>query len=478
MKRLLLIILGAGVLATSIIAVAGVGQPSKNVVIIGGSTLQNSYPCVYTGSTNANVNYGPGSGCFTVGSTTGHAEFTAFTFAAMLPSAVTTSSLAAYDTAFLNVASYAIGCNTNNINATAKAALFDFVKNGGKLIIYDGECRTAYYTPNPYAWLNDLSFLTSNPGAMGASGTLNVVEDSALGTAKPDATYGTPTQYRSCTIPVADPDNAFLTTYCINVANLSTGTDAVGDANVMTTENPWWNGNMVATNYLGKTGPVHTYALLGQDGSGNPVYGADQGMVIYNGLDYDYNSNANLIKLWYQELAIPFNPSGLKGSVPLIGIALAPLNVSKFTGKPVTLTATLTDQLANPQAGVQVTFTQTGGVNAAAFVCNPASCQSDANGIVTATYTGTNPGADTIKACFTNGTGTHCTGVATINWIRACDVNLDGVINSADINAIMAARGTVLPAGTVDARDPNGDLLINTIDARYCSLRCTNAGCN
>ena len=57
----------------------------------------------------------------------------------------------------------------------------------------------------------------------------------------------------------------------------------------------------------------------------------------------------------------------------------------------------------------------------------------------------------------------------------ACDVNSDGKIDITDIQAITLARNT--PAAQGDPRDVDGDGQITVLDARQCTLKCTNARC-
>jgi len=56
-----------------------------------------------------------------------------------------------------------------------------------------------------------------------------------------------------------------------------------------------------------------------------------------------------------------------------------------------------------------------------------------------------------------------------------CDVDGNGKVDSTDIKAIMAGIGK--PPGVGDPRDFNSDGVINIVDVRQCTLRCTNAQC-
>lgn len=274
---------------------------SVNVVIIGGAALDLAIPCAGAGpeANNMGATFG---GCLPVTGPAG--ELGDFAFTPMDPPAVSAASLAPFDTAVLNVASSAMACSTGTLTAAQQADIVAFVGAGKKLIIYDSEC-----SPQDYSWL-PFPFTTSNPGALGAPGTLAIVEDNLLSTliADPD-----------CTL-VGDP-------HCIDVAFLGPSTDAVGDMNVMTTFDPNWCLDMSGTNADGVTGPVHAYAKF-------PAL-ADIGLIIYNGLDQDYQGfgigEANLRKIWVQELQHPFNPSNLPCGKPVVGNPLTSVGTAQFT---------------------------------------------------------------------------------------------------------------------------------------------------
>jgi len=58
----------------------------------------------------------------------------------------------------------------------------------------------------------------------------------------------------------------------------------------------------------------------------------------------------------------------------------------------------------------------------------------------------------------------------------ACDINGDKYVDRTDIDAIFAARGQ--PAsGPGDPRDADGDGVITVLDARACTLECSNPSC-
>lgn len=58
---------------------------------------------------------------------------------------------------------------------------------------------------------------------------------------------------------------------------------------------------------------------------------------------------------------------------------------------------------------------------------------------------------------------------------QVCDVDSNGQVDRNDVNAIFAARGTAVAAG--DARDVDNDGSVTVLDARACTLRCSNAQC-
>lgn len=84
-------------------------------------------------------------------------------------------------------------------------------------------------------------------------------------------------------------------------------------------------------------------------------------------------------------------------------ISLAPPTATNDTGTQHTVTATVLDNLS-PSVGLPVVFRVVAGPNlgqasdAGSGECSPISCQTDANGQVSWTYTGSAPGTDRITA--------------------------------------------------------------------------------
>jgi|RhiMetdeSRZDD1v2_1073273.scaffolds.fasta_scaffold66144_3 Big-like domain-containing protein len=372
-------------LATTLSVQANPGHPnpSMNVVIIGGTDLLcgiNSANRVVSG------------GCFPVSTMGPTGNFaTEFTFTALSHTLVNAVTLAPFDTALLNVHSPGLNCNLGLLTPTQKQDLVNFVGQGNKLIIYDSECP-----PQDYSWL-PFPFKTSNPGALGQTGTLTIVEENTLSS------------------------NNSSNSHYINAPMVSTSTDAVGDMNVMTTFDPNWCLDMSGTNAIHVTGPVHTYARYGSFGS--------VGLFIYTGLDLDFlqgttspNSGTpagNLAKIWLQELQQSFNPDLLPCKAPVVGIKLDPATDSNPAGTQHTVTATVTDLFGAPVQGVAVSFNVTAGPNTGTIgVCNPPTCQTDANGQVSFTYQSNGmTGMDTIEACFTDAQGNQHCAKATKTWM-------------------------------------------------------------
>ncbi|MDE2346482.1 MAG: Ig-like domain-containing protein, partial [Gammaproteobacteria bacterium] len=302
------------------------------------------------------------------------------------------------DTILLNVASSGMACNVSTaLSSTEESVLLNFLDSGGKLIIYDSECP-----PQDYSWL-PYPFTTANPGALGASGTLTIVENNVLSS-----------------------DNTADASY-IDANVLASQTDAIGDMNVMTTQDANWCLDMSGTNAISVTGPVQTYARYGS------------GLLIYNGMDVDVmaagttpetaSGYGNLAKVWLQDLQAPFNPtpvSDLPCGATVVGIVLGPATASyDLAVGPTqhTVTATLKDLLNNPQAGIPVTFSVLTGPNAGvAGVCDTGStCASNINGEVNFTYTSNGKiGTDEIQACYMDSSEqTQCSQVVTVEWTRS-----------------------------------------------------------
>jgi hypothetical protein len=248
----------------------------------------------------------------------------------------------------------------------------DFVDNGGKLIIYVSEISSTYYSA-----FSDflIPFSIVNPGQTGSSGgTIVNIDDDTL----------------SSSDSVADTYPSGLGSY-INLSTLTAGTDAVGDASVMTTVDPGWYIDMTAINIRQDGGPVHTYGFYGD------------GLIIFNGLDLDYGSQAyppsnsagrNAIQMiWWRELC----GQDLGEGQSVSGLTLTPATATNPVGTEHTVTALVKDKLNDPVPGVLVSFEILSGPNAGAT----GSATTDANGEATFSWSSSTDGVDTVQASIT-----------------------------------------------------------------------------
>jgi len=168
---------------------------------------------------------------------------------------------------------------------TVVNALNSFASAGGKLIVMDADgCYPNTQIPDYSGFI--FPFATSNPGPQGASGGYSTVVASSL------------------------------------TAGLATGPisgDAVGDANVFTTHSGAWCESVAATNVLGTTGFLQSYASTQPGGRG--------GLVIYDGEDYWFTDGPtnHLAQVFSLMLAQPWNPDSLPCTSPISsGITLTP----------------------------------------------------------------------------------------------------------------------------------------------------------
>lgn len=175
-----------------------------------------------------------------------YSDYPAQTITTVQPANVNAATLANYDTLFL------FACNPAVFSASQRADIVAWIDNGGKLLIWDSE--EPYPSSWDYSWL-PAPFATAVPGAQGASGKLFDMEENQI--SKIDTT----------------------SPFYIDNLTLSTGTDAVGDANIFTSYVPSdWCVDMIADNVLAiPPGPTVVYTK-----------GAGKGIVIYSGLDWDY----------------------------------------------------------------------------------------------------------------------------------------------------------------------------------------------
>ena len=310
-----------------------------------------------------------------------------------------TTALSGFDTVVLYEVCD-IGTHPNTLSA-----LNNFVDNGGKLIIYDADaCYGTFDGINPSGTPDYSGFIfpftTSNPGPQGASGSYTSVEPSAL------------------------------------TAGLAVGPqpfDAVGDANVFTSNTGAWCNSIDGTNVLGTSGFIQAYAST-----------PGGGLVIYNGEDNwftDQPSN-HLAQVFSLSLALPTGATGLPCSIPASGIKLAPTSATASLGTVQTLTATVVDSNGNPTSGVTVTFSVTSGPDKGLTGTGTTA----GNGDATFSYTNkTTAGPDTVVAQFTDPSSVvHSSNTSTITWVAPGNTS---VSTSLSGGAQSGAKITV-PAGT------------------------------
>ena len=132
----------------------------------------------------------------------------------MAKASLSTSALAPYDTLIL----FEVCDIATSLTASQHDAINAFLAAGNKIIIYDADrCAVGEGGDADYSWFT-YPFATSNPGPQGASGILDIVENSTL-------TQGL----------ASDPFS----------------NDELGDANTATTADPHWYAAAKTTNALG-----------------------------------------------------------------------------------------------------------------------------------------------------------------------------------------------------------------------------------
>jgi hypothetical protein len=236
-------------------------------------------------SSNVAIILGEGSGSAgtlqTSGTVTGSPQdsFEQFTFTDLLPEAIEPSVLSQYDTVVLNQVF------TSSLSEAQKQALSSFVTSGGKLIVHDADGTEG----NEYQWLPVPALSGQSCLNCGnTNGEATVVENNALVSSEPSSpSY-------------------------VDVSEFPGNSDAVGDANFLLTTDPRWFQDIRGKNDQNIEGAIDAYAT-------------DGGLIIYNGFDTDFmgtifpSGNDWLAKLWYSELAAPWDPDNLPHSQPIVG---------------------------------------------------------------------------------------------------------------------------------------------------------------
>lgn len=250
-------------------------------------------------------------------------SFGNFNFTSLGNNPITLATLSTYDTVAL------IQVRTKNLSAQDRTALAQFVANGGKLLIHDSDETSA----NDYTWLlpnGGSTVVGSSCNACGStSGSSQVLANSDLISSNPS-------------------DPAF-----VDLNQLGTFTDAIGDSNLLTSLDPRWFAVVRGTDRFNEQGAQVAYTTSGK------------GLIVYNGFDTDqilptdtspwrcvgrpnYQCTSAtghmtvdwLGQMWYSELSQGWGPSagsstGLPKSTPVesIGTPLPPSEAGLPSGK-------------------------------------------------------------------------------------------------------------------------------------------------
>jgi hypothetical protein len=263
-----IIVVSAGIMAFSgpLLRVHAASRSSHNIAYV---TYDDSG---FTGAGIPSANIfadGVVGGPSSTSSTTASVTYNGMTFTPLAKAALSTTTLAPYDTLIL----FEVCDIATSLTTSQHDAINTYLAAGNKILLYDGDrCAAGDGGVANYSWFT-YPFYTSSPGPQGASGVLNVVENSSL------------TQGLS-----SDPFNA----------------DELGDANTATTSDPHWFAAAKTTNTLGNNG----YFL---------AYARNRGLIIYDGADhwFSFGPTKSLTDLFLNELNQQYDPDNLPSSVPI-----------------------------------------------------------------------------------------------------------------------------------------------------------------
>jgi outer membrane protein OmpA-like peptidoglycan-associated protein len=229
------------------------------------------------------------------------------------------AALSGHELAIFNMVCHPL----EQISPEQAATLVAWVAAGHKLLIIDSDSCTPKtdYSFLPYA------FDTSNPGAQGASGDrLIIVENDALGTSDK-----------------SDTDHFFDPKTFING-----GSNQLGDANIVTTQDAHWCGHLFGTNVKHDNGFMQMYAPYGQ------------GIIIYDGFDHDDAGTPGYERVRRLEFAMPVPASMPCTQSASLSFLIQPNQEATFTsGTASTLHAPM-ETLANLGWAGHITITTTG----------------------------------------------------------------------------------------------------------------------
>jgi hypothetical protein len=206
-------------------------------------------------------------------------SFDSFSFVDLTQEEIQSSTLSHYDTVVLNQVF------TKSLSEAQEQTLSNFVTSGGKLIIHDADGTEG----NSYSWLPvPAESGTSCENCGHTDGEAKILENNTIVSNEPSSPY------------------------YIDVNEFPGNSDAVGDANVLFSNDPRWDKDIVATNDQNVEGAVDAYA-------------EDGGLILYDGFDTDdiestfESGHAWLQKIWYDELNEQWDPANLPHSTPLVG---------------------------------------------------------------------------------------------------------------------------------------------------------------
>jgi uncharacterized protein (TIGR03382 family) len=160
---------------------------------------------------------------------------------------------------------------------------------------------------------------------------------------------------------------------------------------------------------------------------------------------------------------------GLAEVAELASLDVTPKNATNPVGTEHCVVGTTLDQNGDPLQGIRVDFEVTGVNSVSGFAFGNAA------GEATFCYTGVNPGTDTIAASV-GALSDTATKIWTEEAAVRCDVDGDDDVDSDDISAIFASRGSVA-SGPDDPRDADGNGFITVNDGRICALACDQEEC-
>jgi hypothetical protein len=217
-------------------------------------------------------------------------SFEQFSFTYLGQEAITPAELAPFDTVVLNQVF------TRSLSEAQERVLSNFVTSGGKLIIHDADGTEG----NDYSWL-PVPAMTGEPceNCGHTDGEAEIVEDNTIVSNNP------------------------MSPYYVDVDELPGNSDAVGDANMLVTNDPRWDEDIRASNDQNVEGAVDAYA-------------SDGGLIMYNGFDTDFLGEGSgvyggeddgiypsgvdwLDKIWFDELDQQWNPDDLPHGNPVVG---------------------------------------------------------------------------------------------------------------------------------------------------------------